>query len=543
MPRRVWLAVVVLALGVGLVAAAALAGPEQNNGGTLRISSIFDLPSVDPAIAYFSLSSMTMFATCAKLYSYPDKPAPEGAIPIPEVATGFPKVSPDGKTQTITLKRTYRFNTGARVTAANYLAAFNRDANPKLQSSAVPYLREIEGADAVIDGKAPTISGVKALDRYTLQVRTTRPVHDLVFRLTLSFFCPIAVNTPLKEIDDPLGSGPYYIASRIPNRQTVLERNPFYRGPRTAHVDRIVWSIGLGQAACQQAVEQDEQDWCAQNQQASIRDLVARYGINKPNGRFFLNRKLETNYFAFNHDRPAFKGAGQIPLEQAINWAIDRPALARAAGYLGAQRTDHILPGAMGRDASIYPLGGVTDQSLARARALLAKAKYKPPTLVLAASNCPCSPWAVQAQIFQYDMKRLGIDVQIEYSSFDTYFDTIATRGQPFDVSFGGWATDYPDGAGFLPSLLDSHLTPTDNANTTYFNSPKYNREIKRISGLSGEARLPAWADLDVEMMRNDPPWAPYSNSTELDFVSKSYGCYVYDPVIGRPNLVATCKK
>ena len=205
---------------------------------------------------------MTEFATCAKLYSYPDKPAPQGAIVIPEVATGFPKVSRDGKTQTIELKRTYRFNTGARVTAANYVAAFNRDANPKLQSPAVSYLHEISGADAVIDGKAPTISGVKALDPYTLQVRTTRPLPDLVSRLTMPFFCPIAVNTPPEEIDDPLGSGPYYIASRVPNRQTVLERNRFYRGPRPAHVDQIVWSFGLGQAACQQAVEQDEQDWC-----------------------------------------------------------------------------------------------------------------------------------------------------------------------------------------------------------------------------------------------------------------------------------------
>ena len=209
---------------------------------------------------------------------------------IPEVATDFPKVSPDGKTQTIALKRTYRFNTGARVTAANYLAAFNRDANPKLQSPAVPAIStRSSGADAVIDGKAPTISGVKALGPYTLQVRTTRPLPDLVSRLTMPFFCPIAVNTPPEEIDDPLGSGPYYIASRVPNRQIVLERNRFYRGPRPANVDQIVWSIGLGQAACQQAVEQDEQDWCAQFQQADVRELAARYGINKPNGRFFFN--------------------------------------------------------------------------------------------------------------------------------------------------------------------------------------------------------------------------------------------------------------
>ena len=224
------------------MAAAALAGPAQKNGGTLRISSIRDLDSVDPALAYSTLSWMSEFATCAKLYNYPDKPAPQGAIVIPEVATGFPKVSPDGKTQTIKLKRTYRFNTGAHVTAANYLAAFNRDANPKLQSPAVTYLHEITGADAVINGKAPTISGVTALDPYTLQVTTTQPLPDLVSRLTMPFFCPIAVNTPPEEIDHPVGSGPYYIASRVPDRQTVLERNRFYRGPRPAHrrPDRLV---------------------------------------------------------------------------------------------------------------------------------------------------------------------------------------------------------------------------------------------------------------------------------------------------------------
>ena len=41
--------------------------------------------------------------------------------------------------------------------------------------------------------------------------------------------------------------------------------------------------------------------------------------------------------------------------------------------------------------------------------------------------------------------------------------------------------------------------------------------------------RRQAWADLDVEMMRNDPPWAPFANGTELDFISKSFGCYLFD--------------
>jgi oligopeptide transport system substrate-binding protein len=543
--HRTWLAFVGLALGVGLLAAAASAGPAQK-GGTLRLSSILDVDSVDPAIAYGPRSFMLEYATCAELYNYPDKPTPEGTIAVPEVAMGFPRVSPDGKTQTIQLKRTYRFDTGARVTAANYVAAFNRDANPKLQSAAASsgYLNDIVGANAVMAGKAQTISGVRALGPYTLQIRTTKPLPDLVSRLTVPMFCPIAVDTPPEEIDDPVGSGPYYITSRVPNRQVVLERNRFYRGPRPANVDRIVFTVGPGLEACRQAVEQDELDWCEFLSDTDYRAIAATFGINRPNGRFFFNPTLATAYFAFNHDRPAFKGRGQIPLMKAINWAIDRPALVRASGYLGGKRTDQILPPGMGRQTSIYPRGGVDEESLARARALLAKARYKPKTLVLYTATSPAF-FAVWAQIFQFNMRRLGIDVEIKYfGTGGAMFAAAGVRGAPYDVVTGRWTVDFPDGSAYFDPLLSGDaITTTDNGNLAYFDRPKYNRAIERIDRITGPARRRAWADLDVAMMRDDPPWAPFLNGARADFVSRSYGCYVLQPVLGRPDLAAACKK
>ena len=97
--------------------------------------------------------------------------------------------------------------------------------------------------------------------------------------------------------------------------------------------------------------------------------------------------RLQTGYLAFNHDRPAFKGPGQIALKKAINYAIDRPELARAFGYLGrrAHRPD-AAAGARTRDERIYPLEGADP---ATARKWLAKAKIKPRTLVFYASNSP----------------------------------------------------------------------------------------------------------------------------------------------------------
>ena len=543
MRARILLSIVVLAAGAGLFAAAGLARPEAKKGGTLRLSQGRDFDSLDPAVLYETNGWMLEFATCAKLYNYPDKPAPQGAQVVPEVASGFPTVSPDGKTQTIQLRRTYRFHTGARITAANFVAAFNRDATPKLQSPATTYLHEVVGADAVIAGKAQTISGVKALGAYTLRIRTTQPVPDLVSRLTMPFFCPIATNTPLQEIDDPLGSGPYYVSSWVRNRQVVLERNRFYRGPRPANVDRIVWTFGLALEACRQAVEGNAVDYCASGVPAAdLPDIVAKYGINRPSGQFFFNSTLTIFYFAFNHDRPAFKGLGQIPLKQAINWAIDRPELARAAGYLGETRIDQILPPAMTRDASIYPLGGVTAQSLARARALYAKAKLKPKSLVLYAPSF--SPPGVWAQIFKFNLKKLGIDVTIRYfPNFGAMAPRVGTRGEPYDVAVAGWGADFADPIAFFGPLLDgSKLAQNGNSNWAYFDRPKYNREIERISRMTGEERSQAWADLDVEMMRDDPPWAPFENAVQSDFVSKSFGCYVYNPVFSL-DLAAACKK
>jgi hypothetical protein len=83
----------------------------------------------------------------------------------------------------------------------------------------------------------------------------------------------------------------------------------------------------------------------------------------------------------------------------------------------------------------------------------------------------------------------------------------------------------------------------TGNGNTAYFDRPTVNREIERIDRLAGEAREEAGAELDVELMRNDPPWAPVANLARLDFVSKSFGCYVFQPVIGRLDIAAACKK
>jgi hypothetical protein len=42
--------------------------------------------------------------------------------------------------------------------------------------------------------------------------------------------------------------------------------------------------------------------------------------------------------------------------------------------------------------------------------------------------------------------------------------------------------------------------------------------------------------------MRNDPPWAPIIHTIGRAFVSRSYGCFLDNPVYGE-DVAAACKK
>jgi ABC-type oligopeptide transport system substrate-binding subunit len=528
-------------VGIGFVAVAAMAGPRAGKGGTLRVGSAGDVDSLDPALAYSTGSWMIEWATCAKLFNYPDAAGAAGARVAPEVVDHY-TVSPNERVYTFFLKRTFRFQTGAPVTAQSFADAFNRDANPAMASPVVPYLHELVGADAVIAGKSEAVSGVRVLAPYRLRIELTQPVGDLLARLTVPFFCPVAPHTPIVPagVDNPSGSGPYYVASHIADRQIVLERNPYYRGSRPSTVDRMVFTIGETRDACLTDIAQNRIDDCVPpNVPASaIRDLASRYGINRKNGQFHVSPSLDTAFFVFNHDRPAFRGPGQIPLAKAINFALDRPALVRPFGYLAGTRADRMLPVPLGENRSIYPLRGADPRT---ARKWLARARFKPSKLVLYASASPSG--VAVAGVFAFDLKQIGIDVDVRYFGLGTLVAKAGTRGEPFDIAYDDWAVDFADPAAFFEPLADGrNITATDNTNLDYLNDPVVNAKLAALDRLSGAARVKAWAGFDADLMRNDPPWAPFNHGNQRDFTSSSLGCFVSNPIYG-VDLAAACKK
>lgn len=541
MTGRLSLSLATVATGGALLVATGLAGTsgsvfitaEARKGGVFRWNVPADVDYVDPALAYNPRSWGIPFATCANLFNYPDKAGQDGARVVPEVVDDW-DVSPDGRTYTFELKRSFRFHTGDPVIARSFADAINRLAQPRLQSRGRGYVREMVGGPAVLDGKAQTIAGVRVLGRYRLRIRLTRPVGDFTARLTMPFFCPVLPGTPVdpKGIDNPAGSGAYYVAERVVNQRIVLRRNPYYRGNRPANVDQIVWTFTPPET-CFAAIEQDRVDACLVPAQSPYnRALAEKYGINRPDGQFLFAPFLATQFVAFNHARSAFAGPGQAPLKKAINYAIDRTELVRKSGFLALKRTDQLLPPSLARPASLYPLSAVP----AAAKRWLTRARFQPKELVLYASNNPQA--VAQAQVLDFNLRQIGIDLRVKHYDQDEVNRRIGISGEPYDLYLYAWGADYTDPAGFLVPLLDP-----EGVGGLHLEDPLLARGLDAANRLRGDARLAALTELEVELMRDKPPLAAFGHVAQRVLLSRSVGCVVFHPVYFGPNLTTVCKK
>jgi len=524
-----------LAIGASLLVAASFAGaasgksPQSSSmgkktGGTLVVDSDSDVDYTDPQLDYLSTGWQIQYVTQVKLFNFADKNGAAGTQLQPEGAAGQPLVSKDGKTYTFKVKPGFVFSDGKPVTAANYAYAINRGLNPKMSSPAAQFMTDIVvGAQAVVDGKAATASGVIAKGN-TLTIKLLKPAPDLIARLSMAFFSAIPLNLPIDPngVDVYASAGPYYIASRTPNRQIVIKRNPHYKGNRPHNFDQIVFSVGNSLPTIRLNVESGKSDYAPVLDATAYGELAKKYGVNK--SQFFVKPQLGVSYLALNHDRPLFKK--NVPLEKAINYAVDRHAITVQAGTLAGKRTDQILPPGMNgfKLLKLYP----NNPNFAAAKKL-ASGHTGDGKAVLYTVNRATN--LNQAAIYQFDLKQIGLDLEVKPFTRAVQIHKEGTRGEPFDMTVEGWIADYPDPFDFINILLDgTKLTSENNVNVAYYNNPKYVKAMQQASLLSGQKRYTTYGQLDDDIMTNDPPWAAIRGFNTRDFVSSRIGCYVYPP-------------
>ncbi len=232
----------------------------------------------------------------------------------------------------------------------------------------------------------------------------------------------------------------------------------------------------------------------------------------------------------FNTSRPLFRNNAR--LRRAVNFAIDRrTALPGTYDPFVTRLTDQYLPrGIPGfRDAKIYPL---RSPDLRRARAL-ARGRTRSGKAVLYTAGTPAAVAAGQS--VKRSLSAIGLDVE-------------ARAVPPGALAGGGWDITavvrrpaYVDPFAYINLLFEGRFIRAGE-NVGRFNSPRYNRQMRRAARLQGAARYRAYARLDVELARDAAPMAAVSYPTEPTFVGKRVDprCIVLRPGL---DLTAVCLK
>jgi ABC-type oligopeptide transport system substrate-binding subunit len=544
MQRKLLFSIAMAAIGAGLlIAATATAAPTKTAKATAGKVVVTELNSdvdyTDPQLSYYQPMWELEYATACKLFNYPDKEAPEGGQVQPEVAAGLPVVSKDGKTYTFTVKSGFRFSNGEAVTANSFKQAIERLTNPKMASTGSGFAGDvIVGAQDRIDGKASSVTGVIAKGN-KLTIKLVHPAPDLLARLAMPFFQAISNQTAATI--DPQGvnaypsCGPYYISARTPNRSITLKANPYYKGSRPHHIAGVQVNVGNSLDVIYQDVVKGTTDYAEDGvPPAQIAGIAAKYGVNKK--QFFTRPELEVDYLALNHD-PGRLFNNNPQLAKAVNYAVDRHAYTAQRGALAGSQTNRILPPGMAGVTKAtqvvpnsYPTKGITSADIAKAKSLAAGHTGDGKIEMWAPNS---GPGPAQGQIVQYDLKQLGLDVNLKLLPRAQQFTTARNRSQAtYDINWSAWGADYNDPYDFINILLDGNsIGPTANNNDAYFNVPKFNTLMNKASLLFGSARQQAYNTLDKTMMSENPPWDPILNRTARLFVSSHIQDFTYNPV------------
>jgi peptide/nickel transport system substrate-binding protein len=374
MRRKRWLAFVMLATGLALLATAEFAGASgARYGGIFRVGTTGASVQVDPQVAYITTAWWLEYATAAKLYNW----SPQAKL-VPEVASGY-RVSNGGRTYAFTIRKGFRFSNGSPVTAKSFAYAIDRVANHDLASPGAQFITdpngvEIVGARTVNREGATHVTGV-SVNGNRLVIRLVRPDALLLTVLTMPFFQATSQKLPLThEVTGSYPSaGPYFFSRNDVNVLTSLRRNRFWkRGPGrmgSRHLAGVDVNWTLNEQTIFQQVKDGQLDEDPVVPPEQVDAVAQEYGVNKT--RFWTKPQNCVGSIQFNNAAGLL--ANNAPMRRAINWALDRTAYLGSARPYTLRPWTHLLPpgfpGSIGKK-SLQPYAPTAN--LAKAKKLAA---------------------------------------------------------------------------------------------------------------------------------------------------------------------------
>jgi peptide/nickel transport system substrate-binding protein len=549
-------------------------------GGTLNETGVSDVEFMDYDVAYYSTDDMVQRLTVRSLYNWGNTEA-TATTPEPDLATGAPQVSADGKTVTVTIRSGVMWNTtpARAVTAADVVRGIKRACNPSPVSfgGMADFEGTIAGLAAFCKGypkaaasnaatmkayiEGHNVSGITASGN-TLTFKLTQPAAWLEGAMTLAPFSAVPIEAESALPGTPgvynhmYSDGPYQITSYVPKKSIKFTRNPVWKAStdplRKAYVDAINVDETGNQTTIYQEITTNTPDlgmtWDSRPPPADVTDLVNQ--VKQHSSTVGLYPSYSSNpYLVFNTVSPNNSDAlGKATVRQALSYAIDRTQLIKTEGGLQVnQPLTHVISGGqsasdkIAADYNPYPLDTAKAKSMLTSAGFTASNKLNIKFLYRSDSQGSTKMFEnIQAQLNALGNVNV-VGVPTNQSDFygkylyDTSTPNAAQKGV-WDMTNAGWSPDwYGNGTvtWFNPLFSSPGGYPANGgSNFGLFADPTVNSLIQQALAQPTEAQADTyWAQADQAVMKA-AAFYPITDPLELAVHASYVHNAVYIPIM-----------
>lgn len=439
----------------------------------------------------------------------------EKNVPSPRLATSW-DIKDGGATYVFHLRKGVKFHNGRGMTAQDFKWCIERNCNPAFTSAtASTYLSDIVGVKERLAKKAPEVSGVKALDDNTLEIKIDKPRPYFLGKLTypVAFvFAKEALKDPLKEITDVsemIGTGGFKFEKAVPDQEITFtafkdyyEGAPKIDGIRRPYVGDSSTRLQMYKNNQIDLVQLERQDLEALKTDAAYKDDL----------KYFDRPALW--YIGLHSNSPQIVAFKDPRVRRAFAMAIDKDKIVKEQlGGINTKADSIVPPGVFGHREKV---NGVAFNPEG-ARKLLAEAGFPggkglPDLEINFRNNHPDIERVAEAVGTQ--LKRvLGVNVSMQPLEWGAYLEKHDKHQLPFFHM--RWAADYLDAQNFLSTLL---ATGAEENRIDYHN-PQFDALCAKADvSLDPAERLKLYAQAE-DIALQDAPFIPLFFQKDIELI------------------------
>jgi len=414
------------------------------------------------------------------------------------------KITPDGKVYTFNLRKGVFFHNGEELTADDVVFTFDRMLDPKTKALNTDILDFVDGAKDRLEGKADSTRGLKAIDRYTVEITLSEPYAPFLAVMASpqsSIFNRKFTEKAGEQFglspETTCGTGPFILKEYVLNDHQMLVANTKYFRGRPS-IDRLLVRVVGDSETMRMLFEAGEID--VFDCDYAISQIPYFLASDKWKDRIVSGPRVGIYYISLNQKNKPFD---DLRVRKAFQMAIDRKQILEKMFYDRGVIANGVMPkGLLGYNPELKPL----EYNPAKAKKLLAEAGYPDGVeMTIVQVSDWSQKWVKMNEIIQAMVKESGFRLQIKQIDESTYYATRKTGD--VDPYTQVWSADFNDPDNFFYTFFSRRGTVVRSFNN---DNPEIFDSLDKARSLTDPAeRIKLYRELEMKIVHEQAAWVP----------------------------------